>query len=75
MIQSFSFVGLLYLLVFSPLDWGRMGHQVVGEIAQQYLTPNAQKEINGLLDGVSLASISNYGDEIKSNPKYKAFRP
>ncbi|MEK9517418.1 MAG: S1/P1 nuclease [Flavobacteriaceae bacterium] len=61
--------------MFSYMDWGRTGHQVVGALAQQYLTPKAQKEVDGLLDGVSLVSISNYGDEIKSNPKYKAFRP
>ena len=57
------------------MDWGRTGHQVVGALAQQYLTPKAQKEVDGLLDGVSLASISNYGDKIKSNPKYQALRP
>ena len=57
------------------MDWGRTGHQVVGALAQEHLTPKAQKEVDGLLDGVSLASISNYGDKIKSNPKYKALRP
>lgn len=75
MIHSFSIITLMYFLLFSSLDWGRMGHQVIGEIAQQHLTLKAQIEIDGLLDGVSLASISNFGDEIKSNPKYKAFQP
>jgi hypothetical protein len=48
---------------------------VVSKLAQQYLTTKAQKEIDILLDGASLVSISTYGDEIKSNPKYKALRP
>ena len=61
--------------MFSSIDWGKTGHRLVGELAQQYLTTKAQKEIDILLDGASLVSISNYGDEIKSNPKYKAFLP
>ena len=75
MIRSYSIIGLLYLLMFSSMDWGKTGHQVVGALAQQHLTPKAQKEVDGLLDRVSLASISNYGDKIKSNPKYKTLRP
>lgn len=57
------------------MDWGKTGHRVVGKLAQQYLTIKAQKEIDILLDGASLVSISTYGDEIKSNPKYKALQP
>jgi hypothetical protein len=61
--------------MFSSMDWGKTGHRVVSKLAQQYLTTKAQKEIDILLDGASLVSISTYGDEIKSNPKYKALRP
>jgi hypothetical protein len=61
--------------MFSSMDWGKTGHRVVAKLAQQYLTTKAQKEIDILLDGASLVSISTYGDEIKSNPKYKALRP
>jgi hypothetical protein len=61
--------------MFSSMDWGKTGHRVVSKLAQQYLTTKAQKEIDILLDGASLVSISTYGDEIKSNPKYTALRP
>jgi hypothetical protein len=61
--------------MFSSMDWGKTGHRLVAKLAQQYLTTKAQKEIDILLDGASLVSISSYGDEIKSNPKYKALRP
>jgi hypothetical protein len=61
--------------MFSSMDWGKTGHRLVAKLAQQYLTTKAQKEIDILLDGASLVSISTYGDEIKSNPKYKALRP
>ena len=75
MFQSFSIISLLYLLIFPSLDWGKTGHQVGGALADQHLTPKAQKEIEDLLDGDSLASISNYGDEIKSNPKFRHLNP
>lgn len=71
----FSNLGLLCILMFNSIDWGKTGHQVVGEVAQQYLTTKAQKEIEGLLNGASLVSVSNFGDEIKSDPKYKALNP
>ncbi len=75
MIRSYSIIGLLYLLMFSSMEWGGTSHQVVVALAQQHLTPKAKKKVDGLLDGVSLASISNYGDKIKSNPKYRALSP
>lgn len=74
MVPSISFLGLLYLLTFSFLDWGKTGHQVVGAIAKQHLSSSAHKAIDDLLDGASLAFISTYADEIKFNPKYRALR-
>lgn len=68
-------LGLLYVLMFYSIEWGKTGHQVIGEVAQQYLTTKAQKEIDRLLNGASLARVSNFGDEIKSDPKYKALNP
>lgn len=67
-IYTFS---LLYLLTFNPVDWGKTGHRVVGELAERYLSARAKTAIDELLDGASLAEVSNYGDEIKSNPKFK----
>ena len=45
-----SFLGLLYLLMLMPLDWGFKGHQVVGAIASQHLTPKAQQAVAQLLE-------------------------
>lgn len=72
MFQFTSFISLLYLLLFSSMDWGQIGHRVVGEVAEQYLTVRAQKAIDDLLDGASLASVSTFADEIKSDPKYRS---
>lgn len=54
-------------------DWGQTGHRATGEIAQQYLSKAAKKEISKLLNGKSLAFVSTYGDEIKSDSEYKKY--
>lgn len=50
--------------------WGDTGHRTVGEIAGQYLTSLAKKEIRAVLGDESLAMASTWMDEIKSNPDY-----
>jgi hypothetical protein len=50
------------------LAWGPVGHRVVGDVAQKYLSSKVQKIVTELLDGQSLAQVSNWPDEIKSEP-------
>ncbi len=59
----------------SDNDWGRTGHRATGEVAQQYLSKKAQKKINEILDGQSLAFVSTYADDIKSDPEYRKYGP
>lgn len=69
----------LLLLIFligyqsQAADWGKTGHRVTGEVAQHLLSKKAKKAIRKLLDGESLASASTYGDDIKSDSRYKSF--
>jgi hypothetical protein len=53
--------------------WGPTGHRTTGEIAEKHLTKKARKAIDKLLNGESLAFVSTYGDEIKSDRKYDSF--
>lgn len=53
--------------------WGKTGHRTTGEIASFYLTDQAKKEINKILDGDGLALVSTFGDEIKSDPRYRKY--
>ena len=55
--------------------WSKTGHRVVGEVAQKHLTRKAWKTISDLLDGETLAEVSNYGDAIKSDRAYSKFSP
>ncbi len=73
---------ILCLLIFLPLTasaeipaWGRTGHRVVGEVAEQNLSRKARKAVELLLGGESLAKVSTFGDDIKSDPSYKKYSP
>ncbi|NHF61352.1 S1/P1 nuclease [Flavobacteriaceae bacterium TP-CH-4] len=53
--------------------WSKTGHRTIGEIAQQHLSRKARKAIGKLLEGQSLASVSNFADEIKADSTYRKF--
>lgn len=59
----------------STYDWGKTGHRVVGEVASNQLTRKARKKIDKLLGGHSLAFVSTYADDIKSDRSYKKYSP
>ena len=69
----FLLVPFLFVLFPKQLfaeDWGKTGHRVIGEVAQQHLTPKTAAAVNVLLDGMSLAFVSTYADEIRSDSQY-----
>lgn len=59
----------------NDFDWGKTGHRATGEVAQQHLSRKAKKAIFKILDGESLALVSTYADDIKSDRSYKEFSP
>ncbi len=67
----------LFLLVSTSLhaDWGKNGHRATGEIASKYLSTEAKARIAQILDGVSLAMVSTFADEIKSDTLYRKYSP
>lgn len=68
-------VVLFFTLEISAEDWGKTGHRVTGEIAEQHLSKKAKRTIKKILKGKSLAWVSTYGDDIKSDPKYREYGP
>ena len=54
-------------------DWGNTGHRAVGEIATQHLSKRIQRKIKQILNGQSLAMVSTFADDIKSDRKYREF--
>lgn len=59
----------------STPDWGATGHRTVGQIAQEHLKNSTQRKIKKLLKGESLALISTFGDDIKSDKRFKHLDP
>jgi hypothetical protein len=57
----------------SSAKWGATGHRVVGEIASDYLKSKTKRKIRKLLNGKSLAFVSTFADEIKSDSSYNEF--
>ena len=55
--------------------WGQTGHRVIGLIAEGRLTRKASRKIEKLLEGKSLAFVSTYADEIKSDRAYSKYSP
>ncbi len=71
----FLFIFLNSYISYSSDDWGKTGHRATGEIAEKHLSRKAKREINKLLDGHSIAYVSNFADEIKSDRSYREFSP
>lgn len=64
----------LFVVLYLPLSsmaWGILGHRIVGEIADQYLSAKARAEIRKILGNESLAMASNWADFIKSDSNYR----
>ena len=70
-VKKFIPVILFFCIPFHSIAWGVLGHRIVGEIADSYLTKHAKKEIKEILGFESPAMASNWGDFIKSDPNYK----
>jgi hypothetical protein len=69
---------LLSILFYFPLAsmaWGVQGHQIVGQIAESYLTPKAKLAVQQILGNESIAMASNYADFIKSDSSYNYLTP
>jgi hypothetical protein len=59
-------VGCLVVLPSPAQAWGSTGHSVVAEIAERRLAPAIRRQIEGMLGGASLASISMWADTMSA---------
>ncbi len=49
------------------VEWSQIGHRVVGEVAESYLSCRAKRNIRKILGNESIAISSNWADFIKSD--------
>lgn len=74
--RLFIFLSIILTVTTTKADdWGKTGHRVTGEVAEKYLSKKAKKAIQKLLNGESLAFVSTYADEIKSDDQYRSYGP
>lgn len=66
---------LVPIFSFGNTIWGKTGHRVTGEIAQNHLTGKAKRALANLLDGHSLAFVSTFADDIKADRSYAKYSP
>ena len=69
-IKLLFFVCAFMYLPLQSMAWGLLGHRIVGEIAELYLTGKARKKVAEILGDSSIALQSNWADFIKSNHDY-----
>lgn len=61
----------LFILVSSlAFAWGPTGHRVTGMVASKYLNKKAQRELKRVLNGHSIAMVSTWMDEVRSDSTY-----
>jgi S1/P1 Nuclease len=58
---------LFCLISIESFAWGPTGHRVTGKIAEHYLTAQARKRIKQLLGQESIALVSTWMDEVRSD--------
>ncbi len=66
---------MIALLIAEPVAaWGRLGHQIVGDYAEQRLTDPAKREVRRLLadePNPSLGGVASWADEIRDGPQQR----
>lgn len=55
----------------SALAWGPIGHYTVGVLAQERLTPDAERAVKDLLGTQTLGDVANWADAVRANGQYK----
>ncbi|MFD2515149.1 S1/P1 nuclease [Pontibacter locisalis] len=61
---------LCLLLTSQAFAWGQNGHRAVGLVAEQHLSKKAKKKVMQLLEENTLAEVSVWMDDIKSDNAY-----
>lgn len=64
---------IAFALIYVPFTagaWGVLGHRIVGEVADYYLSVKARKAVQQILGTESMAMAANWADFIKSDTAY-----
>jgi hypothetical protein len=73
--KKYFIVALIAACSVGFISWGVTGHRTIGVIAEKHLTQKAKEGIKDLLGDQSLADVSTYADEIRSQEQFKYTAP
>ena len=74
-IKKTILLAAFFYLPVSGFSWGALGHRIVGQIADSYLTKQARREIYKILGNESLAITSTWPDFIKADSVFNYLSP
>ena len=61
---------LSIFISYNVIAWGPTGHRVIGQIADKYLNKKARKQVKSILGHESLAVVTVWMDDIRSDSAY-----
>jgi len=64
------FVSIGFYIPLSSMAWGMLGHRIVGQIADTYITAKTRAEIRKILGNETIAIASTWADFIKSDTSF-----
>jgi len=65
-----TMISVLLLVASTAAPWGAIGHRIVGRIAEQHLSPEARQYLQALLGSETLAQVSTWPDDMRSDPAW-----
>lgn len=66
-------IRLVFVLTLLPLvasAWGPSGHRIIGEMSETLLSGKVKKKVTAIFGNSSVAMMSNWGDEVRSDSTY-----
>lgn len=60
----------LLITPFKADAWGKSGHRIVGELAQNHMTETTIEAVEALLDGDKIPEVGTWADEMRSDPSH-----
>ena len=66
LLNLFTVAAALYFNIYPSAGWGQIGHSTIAQVAQDHLTPEAERALDKYLDGLKLAIIASDADEYRS---------
>jgi hypothetical protein len=69
--QPLLFTLFALIVCVALVSWGVVGHRTIGKIAENHLNQRAKAAVQELLGNQTLADVSTWADEIRSQPEYR----